>query len=84
MFSAKTSLPKPFGKPKLDVYIQAMSKLVVKAGECLTFEDSHTGTQMAIAAKIACVGYLGCHSGKAKQVQLEGDFVWRLAVCSLA
>lgn len=74
MFSAKTSLPKPVGKPEPDVYIHAMKKLGVKPSECLTFEDSRTGMQAAIAAKVACVGYVGCYSGKAKQVQLEADF----------
>ena len=74
MYSAKTSLPKPVGKPAPDVYVHAMKKLGVKPSECLAFEDSRTGMQAAIAAKIACVGYVGCYSGKAKQVQLEGDF----------
>ena len=74
MFSAKTSLKKPDGKPAPDVYLHAMKKFGVKPNECLTLEDSRIGMQAAIAAGIACVGYVGCYSGKAKQVQLESDF----------
>ena len=73
-YSAKTSLPKPVGKPAPDVYVHAMKKLGVKPSERLAFEDSCTRMQAAIAAKIACVGYIGCYFGKARQVQLEGNF----------
>ena len=74
IYSAKSSLPKPVGKPEPDVYLHAMKELGLKAGECLTVEDSRTGMAAALRAGIACVGYVGCYSGKIKQYQLEHDF----------
>lgn len=74
IFSAKSSLPKPVGKPEPDIYKHAMQVTKVKPEECLAFEDSRTGMQAAHSAGIPCVGYSGCYSSKAKQVELEDDF----------
>ena len=43
------------GKPAPDVYLKAAQKLGVKPEQCVVFEDSLTGMQAAIAAKMKVI-----------------------------
>jgi len=42
------------GKPSPDVFLLAAEKLNIKPSECLVLEDSLSGVESAIAAKMAC------------------------------
>lgn len=41
-----------YSKPAPDIYLQALSSLDLKAGECVVIEDSQVGIKAAKAAKI--------------------------------
>lgn len=43
------------GKPHPDIYLLALEKLGLSAGECIAFEDSELGAQAAIAAGLRVV-----------------------------
>lgn len=59
VYSAATSLPVPTSKPDPAVYLFAMEKMGVKAGECVAVEDSKSGTLSGTRAGIKVVGYVG-------------------------
>lgn len=59
VFSAATSLPKPTSKPDPAIYLHAMKTLGVKAEECITIEDSKSGSLSGSRAGIKVVGYVG-------------------------
>jgi HAD superfamily hydrolase (TIGR01509 family) len=42
-------------KPAPDVYLAALDKLTLRAGDCLAFEDSHNGLRAACAAGIPTI-----------------------------
>ncbi|MFM2392459.1 MAG: hypothetical protein RLZZ546_436 [Bacteroidota bacterium] len=52
------------GKPDPEIYIKAAYQLGVNPLECLAVEDSHNGSKAAVAANIACIGYINPGSGK--------------------
>ena len=43
------------GKPAPDVYLSAVAKLGIQAGEGIAFEDSRNGVSSAVAAGLVCV-----------------------------
>ncbi|PSR94308.1 HAD-like domain-containing protein [Coniella lustricola] len=59
VFSAATSLPKPTSKPDPAIYLHAIKTLGVKAEECITIEDSKSGSLSGSRAGITVVGYNG-------------------------
>lgn len=61
IFSAATSLSKPTSKPDPAIYLFAMEKLGVQAGECVAVEDSKSGATAAFRANIKTIGYVGSY-----------------------
>lgn len=59
VYSAASSLPKPTSKPDPAVYLFAMEKMGVTAGECVAVEDSKSGTLSGTRAGIKVIGYVG-------------------------
>ena len=59
IFSASDSLTIPSSKPNPAVYIHALEKLGAKPEQCLTVEDSMSGTRSAVGANLKCLGYIG-------------------------
>jgi len=59
VYSAATSLPTPTSKPDPAIYLHAMEKMGVKAGECIAVEDSKSGTLSGTRAGIKVIGYVG-------------------------
>lgn len=50
-------------KPAPDIFLKAAEKLGVKPEECLVIEDSQNGVKAALAAGMACLGYINPNSG---------------------
>ena len=50
-------------KPAPDIFQMTLKKLGISPKEALVIEDSQNGTEAAVAAGIAAVGYLNPHSG---------------------
>lgn len=72
LFSAASSLPKPVGKPKPDIYLFGMEKLGKRPGECIAVEDSSSGVKSARAAGIEIViGYVGCYEEHEREEKAE-------------
>ena len=57
-YSAEDSLPTPTSKPDPAVYLHAVERLGVTAGECVAVEDSIPGAQSATAAGLRTFGNL--------------------------
>lgn len=66
VFSAATSLPTPTSKPDPAIYLHAMKTLGVKPEECVTIEDSKSGSLSGSRAGIKVIGYVGPYTDDLK------------------
>jgi HAD superfamily hydrolase (TIGR01509 family) len=72
VYSAATSLGTPTSKPDPAIYLHAMEKMGVKAQECITVEDSRSGTLSGTRAGIKVVGYVGPYDEE-ERVKMRKD-----------
>jgi beta-phosphoglucomutase-like phosphatase (HAD superfamily) len=73
VYSAATSLNPPSSKPDPAIYLHACKELGVKPEECVTVEDSKSGSTAAMRANIPLVAYVGIYNieeGKEKMDQM--------------
>ncbi len=61
VYSAATSLDPPSSKPDPAIYLHACKELGVKPEECITVEDSKSGSTAAMRAGIPLVAYVGIY-----------------------
>jgi beta-phosphoglucomutase-like phosphatase (HAD superfamily) len=57
-YSAEDSLAAPTSKPDPAVYLHALARLDVRAGQAIAVEDSRPGAQSAVAAGVVTIGNL--------------------------
>ena len=62
VYSAATSLDPPSSKPDPAIYLHACKELGVKPEECVTVEDSKSGSTAAMRAGIPLVAYVGIYA----------------------
>ncbi|KAK5174026.1 uncharacterized protein LTR77_001106 [Saxophila tyrrhenica] len=73
VYSAASSLNPPSSKPDPAIYLHACKELGVKPEECVTVEDSKSGSTAAMRANIPLVAYVGIYNieeGKEKMDQM--------------
>lgn len=73
VYSAVTSLNPPSSKPDPAIYLHACKELGVKPEECVTVEDSKSGSTAAKRANIPLIAYVGIYNieeGKEKMDQM--------------
>ncbi|KAF2179487.1 HAD-like protein [Zopfia rhizophila CBS 207.26] len=73
VYSAATSLNPPSSKPDPAIYIHACKELGVKPEECVTVEDSKSGSTAAMRAGIPLIAYVGIYGieeGKEKMEEM--------------
>jgi HAD superfamily hydrolase (TIGR01509 family) len=61
VYSAATSLDPPSSKPDPAIYLHACKELGVKPEECVTVEDSKSGSTSAMRAGVPLIAYVGIY-----------------------
>lgn len=74
VYSAATSLPMPTSKPNSAIYLHVLEKHGVKPEECVAVEDSMSGANAALRAKIPLIGYVGVYHTDSTKDEIAGRF----------
>ncbi len=71
VYSAASSLNPPSSKPDPAIYLHACKELGVKPEECITVEDSKSGSTAAMRANIPLVAYVGIYNVEEGKEKME-------------